>query len=238
MKDACKCIKTTKMDECMVCFEKMTSWNSHIMACSHSICIECAARIQTMNDEMSNTLSDTLSDTSNDTLSDTSNDEYEYVTMVRDLDPEFEWVQDQEMPLDYTIKYSKEGIKVTRVNYFMLQGYNNPLQCPYCRRYDPTIYDFKQIRYYVPKHTLEWNILERKLYSGFTSFTMSKEGQTFAFKRSKDETCLRIVWTEVNTYAFTMPKPHTKLYSDHKVIQKYKDSRTYNRSKRYVKMIR
>ena len=208
----------------MVCFEEMTSWNTHIMACSHTICIECAARIQTMSDETTN-LSDETTDLS---------DDYE----VEDMVPEFQCAQDQEMPLDYTIKYSKEGIKVTRVNYFLLRGHNNPLQCPYCRRYEPAIYDFSYIRYYVPKHTLEWNILERKLYSGFTSFTMSKEGQTFAFKLSKDETCLRIMWTEVNTYAFTMPKPYTKLYSDHKVIPKYKDSRTYNRSKRYVKMIR
>jgi hypothetical protein len=216
--------------ECMVCFEKMTPWNTHIMACSHSICSACAAMIQktnTLSDE--DTLSDETSDLSDETID--SSDDY-----VEDMVP-FQ-CEDQEMPLDYTIKYSKEGIKVTRVNYFLLQGHNNPLQCPYCRRYEPTIYDFSYIRYYVPKHTLEWNILERKLYSGFTSFTMSKEGQTFAFKRSKDETCLRIMWTEVNTYAFTMPKPHTKLYSDHKVIQKYKDSRTYNRSKRYVKMIR
>jgi hypothetical protein len=217
-----QCIKP-KM-ECMVCFEEMTSWNTHIMACSHSICIECAARIQ-----KTNTLSeDTLSE---DTLSEDTLSEYDVI-----LDSEFQCVQD-EVPLDYTVKYSKKGTTVTLVNRFLLQGHNNPLQCPYCRRYEPTIYDFSYIRYYVPKHTLEWNILERKLYSGFTSFTMSKEGQTFAFKLSKDETCLRIMWTEVNTYAFTMPKP-TKLYSDHKVIQKYKDSRFYNRSKRYVKMIR
>jgi len=206
--------------ECMVCFEEMTSWNTHIMACSHSICIECAARIQTMSDETSD-LSDETSDLS----------DYE----VEDMVP---FQCDQETPLDYTIKCSKEGTKVTLFNYFLLQGHNNPLQCPYCRRYEPTIYDFNQIRYYVPKRTLEWNVLERKLNSGFTSFTMSKDGQTFAFKLSKDETCLRIMWTEVNTYAFTMPKPHTKLYSDHKVNQTYKDSRTYNRSKRYVKMIR
>jgi hypothetical protein len=187
-----------------------------------------------MSDE--DTLSDETSDLSDETfdLSDETSDlshDYE----VEDMVP-FQ-CEDQEMPLDYTIKYSKKGTTVTLFNRFLLQGHNNPLQCPYCRRYEPTIYDFSYIRYYVPKHTLEWNILERKLYSGFTSFTMSKEGQTFAFKRSKDETCLRIMWTEVNTYAFTMPKP-TKLYSDHKVIQKYKDSRFYNRSKRYVKMIR
>ena len=211
----------------MVCFEKMTAWNKHSMACSHSICIECAERIQTMSDE-NDTLSDEMSDTSS---------EYEDVTMVRDLAPEFQ-CEPQEMPLDYTIKYSQDGIKVTRVNYFILQGYKNALQCPYCRRYEPTIYDFNQIRYYVYKYTSEWNILERKLYSGCSSFTMSKEGQTFAFKLSKDETYLRIMWTEVNAYAFTMPKPHAKLYSDHKVIQKYRDSRTYKRSNRYVKMVR
>jgi hypothetical protein len=230
MKDAYnECIKT-KMNECMVCFGEMTWWNMHVMACSHSICIECTAKIQTM------------SDTTSDETESEDVEIYDGVhTMVpRELEPEFEWEEiPQAIPQDYTVKYSQEGIKViTRVNYFVLQGYNNSLQCPYCRRYEPTIYDFNQIRYYVPKRTLEWNILERKLYSGLSSFTMSKEGETFAFKLSKDETCLRIMWTEVNTYAFTMPQPHTKVYSDHKVIQKYKDSRTYNRSNRYVKMIR
>lgn len=213
------------MDECMVCLETMTSWNKHSMAgCSHSICIECAARIQTIDDTSM------------------SSDEYEVEIdavqesdlVPRDLNPEFQ----SEVPLDYTVKYSQEGIKVTRVNYFILQGDNNSLQCPYCRQYEPPFYNFDYIRYYVRKRTLEWNILERKFYSGFSSFTMSKEGQTFAFKLSKDGTYLRIMWTEVNTYAFTTPKPRTHVYSDYKVMQKYRDSRTYSRSKRYMKRIR
>jgi hypothetical protein len=239
-------------EECMVCFEKMGStqkdcWNVHRLPCSHKICVDCATKLQSMSDESDYTIS---SDETDETNSDEEYEEIEYdgmrfqIHMVpRQLEPDFQQDQAQEIkpyPVDYTVKYSKEGCTFTRVNYFILEGRQNPMQCPYCRQRGPNIYDFGEIRYCVPSLTTEWNILERKFYNDrVSSHTMSKEGKTFAFKLSKDESCLRLMWTEVNTYPFTLPKhpPHT--YSDFKKMpKKQKDSRTYSRTKRYSKMIR
>jgi hypothetical protein len=158
------------------------------------------------------------------------------------LEYEFDEVYNKEMkiPMDYTVKYSLEGSTFTRFNSFLLEGFQNPLQCPYCRQREPTIYDFDELRYCIPTHTTEWNILERKLYiDRLSSFTMSKDGATFAFKLSKDESCVRVMWTEVNTYPFTLSNEQTHNYSDFKKMpKKQKDVRTYTRPKRYTKMIR
>ena len=242
--------KMDNTEECMVCFEKMGSsqkdyWNIHRMAsCSHSICVDCATKLQSMSDESDYTMS------SDDTINtDEDFEEIEYYdgmrihTMIpRQLEQDFQEipVQTQDFPVDYTVKYSMEGCTFTRVNYFVLQGFQNPMQCPYCRQREPTIYDFDGLRYCVPSNTTEWNILERKLYiDRVSSFTMSKEGQTFAFKLSKDESSLRVMWTEVNTYPFTSPKQKTHTYSDFKKMpKKQKDVRAYSRPKQYTKMIR
>jgi hypothetical protein len=249
----------------MVCFEKMGTsqtdfWNIHRMAkCAHLICVDCATKMQTISDSDSDY-----------TISSNEDEEYEEIEIydgmrihtnihtvipilpqvedelreLRYLEEKEELVNfqnDKDVPVDYTVKYSKEGYTFTRFNDFVLEGFQNPLQCPYCRQREPTIYDFDDLRYCVPRYTTEWNILERELYiHRASSFTMSKEGQTFAFKLSKDESCVRVMWTEVNTYPFTVAKPkQTHKYSDFKKMpKKQKDTRTYTRPKRYTKMIR
>lgn len=232
-------------EECMICFEKMGSsktdhWNIYRMACSHSICVDCATKMQSVSDE------------SDYTISSEENEEYEYeyehadfdgmrvmrVTMTpRVLEPEFD---KEYTKLDYTMKYSLDGCTYTRVNEIVLDGFQNPMRCPYCRQHEPMIYDFDTLRYCIPKHATEWNILERKFYTDHvTSFTMSKDGATFAFKLSKDKSSLRVMWSEVNTYPFTLPNEQTHSYSDVKAKkQKEKDARAYSRPKRYAKMIR
>jgi len=246
----------------MVCFEEMSTWNTHHMAgCSHKICVECAGKMQSMSDESDYTISE-ISDSDEEfdlediEFYDTNGTRIQIVP--RQLEPDFQAVAVQEAadqvqgdedkeikleikpyPINYTVKYSKEGCTITRVNDFVLQGFQNPMQCPYCRQREPMIYDFEELRFCVPFHTLEWNILERKFYNDrLSSFTMSKGGTTFAFKLSKDGSSLRIMWTEVNTYPFTLPKQsHT--YSDFKKLpKKQKDPRAYSRPKRYTKMIR
>lgn len=257
---------TNKMntEECMVCFEEMSTWNTHRMAgCTHSICVECATKMQTMSDNSSDYTTSSDYSTSSD-----EDDEYEEVdvydggirirTIIRTISPPEESEMERErqelemereeliqstikmIPINYTMKYSKNGYTITRINCFELEGFENPMQCPYCRQHEPMIYDFDEIRFCVPTQTLEWNILERKLYNdNLSSFTMSKEGATFAFKLSKDKSCLRIMWTEVNTFPFTLPKPQTHTHSDfNKIPKKQKDARAYSRPKRYTKMIR
>ena len=243
-------------EECMVCFEEMSTWNTHHMAgCSHSICVECASKMQSMSDNRSE-----YTTSSDDTIS--SDEEYEEVDVydggiriypypVHPVEPIPEPIDEGESNihsidcpsfegLNYTLKYSKNGITVTRVNHIILQGFQNPMQCPYCRQHEPMIYDFDELRFCVTSRTLEWNILERKLYNDrLSSFTMSKEGATFAFKLSKDASYLRVMWTEVNTYPFFFPKPQTHNHSDfNKTPKKQKDARAYIRPKRYTKMIR
>jgi hypothetical protein len=160
---------------------------------------------------------------------------------IRTVEPEqFPEYTLEQMPIDYTVKYSLDGYKITRVNYFDLEGSENTLQCPYCRQHEPMRYDFDEIRFCVAAHTSEWNILEKKLYQEkLTFFTMKRDGFTFAFKLSKDRSVLRIMWTEVNKYSFTTPNDSLHNYSDHKLTSKrVKDVRAYNRPKRYTKMVR
>ena len=237
----------------MICFDTMTAWNTHKMAgCSHSICIECADKMQSSidsdsilddsdYDEISSNWSDDVEDIDDRLLAHAQ----EPIQLVPiQLDPRMveqipEYIQEQ-LRIDYTVKYSLDGYKFTRVNYFDLEGSDNTLQCPYCRQHEPMRYNFDEVRFCVPLHTSEWNILEKKLYEDKLSFfTMKRNGVTFAFKLSKDRAFLRIMWSEINNYAFTTIKSNTHHYSDHKMTSKrVKDARTYNRPKRYTKMVR
>lgn len=144
----------------------------------------------------------------------------------------------KESTLNYKVEYFKHGYTITRFHSLALQGYENPMRCPYCRQPEPMIYNFDALRFYIQYNTLEWNILERKFYQdNLASFTMSKQGATFAFKLSKDESCLHVMWTEVNAYPFIIPK-QVQRHSDIKPSKKQKDARMYIHPKRYTKMIR
>lgn len=231
--------------ECMICFDTMTAWNTHHMAgCSHSICIECAGKMQSSIDSDSNL--DYDSDYDSDDISSNFSDDNDTIAQEPIAQepqmltiPEY---NEQFRPLiDYTIKYSMDGAKITHINYFDLEGSDNTLQCPYCRQHEPLRYDFDAIRFCLPVYTSEWNVLEKKLYQEkLTSFTMNRYGFTFAFKLSKDRSVLRIMWSEVNKYAFaTLPNKSHSNYSDHKLDSKWmKDVRVYNRPKQYTKMVR
>ena len=113
----------------------------------------------------------------------------------------------------YKIKYHLDGYKMIRVNHFMLQGYKNTMKCPYCRKDQPILYDFDEIRFLVPSFTSEWNMFEHKLQKQ-TSFTISKDGSTFAFKLSRDKSYLHVMWSEINTYAYTIPSVAYKQSKD------------------------
>jgi hypothetical protein len=161
--------------ECIVCYEKMTTWNMNTMSCSHSICLECSDKIQS--------------------------------TCMRITMPPVSFSG------GYIVKYHVNGYKMKRVSHFILQGYKNTMKCPYCRQCGPTLYDFDEIRFSSPLFTTEWNILERKLYqSKLQSFTMSRDGNTFAFKLSKNS--LHVMWSESNTYAYTLPLVAYKMSKD------------------------
>jgi hypothetical protein len=240
----------------MICFDTMTAWNTHHMAgCSHSICIECAGKMQSSIDSESNNDIDSDYDEISSNFSDDLEDiEDRLLTISREVPQErlltispqeFEETtvpeyNTSQFPIDYTVKYSLDGYKITRINYFDLEGSDNTLQCPYCRQHEPLRYDFDAVRFCVPSHTSEWNILEKKVYQEkMTSFTMNHDGITFAFKLSKDRSVLRIMWSEINKYAFTTPNNQYHNYSDHKLSSKrVKDARAYNRPKRYTKMVR
>ena len=210
--------------ECMVCFEPMDTWNMQQMpGCSHSICISCADRIQA-----------NLDNSSDDTY-DISDGSSEY----SDEDPYFSQASPIELPVDYTIKVSLDGYTITRVNYFDLEGIYDAMQCPYCRQHGPMWYNLDEIRYCVPSHTSEWNTFERKISKGLTFYTMKRYGSTFAFKLLDDRKVLRIMWTEVNHYAFAPTKTHSVNYSDYPIQSKWsKEPRTYTKTKRFTKMIR
>jgi len=213
----------------MVCFDPMDTWNTQQMpGCIHSICTTCADRIQANLDDSSDETYD-ISDGSSEMSID--EDQLSYGTSVQ---------YPTELPIDYTIKVSLEGYKITRVNYYDLEGMYDAMQCPYCRQHGPMWYNFDEIRYCVPSHTSEWNTFERKLTrDNLSSYTMKHHGSTFAFKLLDDRKVLRIMWTEVNQYAFAPIKSESANYSDYPIQSKCsKEPRTYSRPKRFTKMIR
>lgn len=145
-------------------------------------------------------------------------------------------------------------IKYIYVNGLTLRSIT--LKCPYCRQDDRQTYDFKKIRDIVPSGTKIWNVLEDKLEQNPTSFTMCKEGSTFAFKVSKDRSFMRVMWTSVvtrkNVIFCHLPTAEEILISKTKalisgmmekkvvhgrIVPKYA-SRNYKQPKRYTKMMR
>ena len=215
----------------------MDTWNRQQMpGCTHSICITCADHMQAnLHDDDTGDMSDDESESSLDLSEPVEPVEESYY----DPSIEYEHIQFQDYPMDYTIKFSLEGYKITRVNYYDLQGYFDPMKCPYCRQHGPMWYDFGELRYCVPSHTSEWNTLERKLDKGtLTSYTMKRHGATFAFKLIHDKQVLRIMWTEVNQYGFAPVVVHEKSYVEPILTKCPKDSRTYNRKKTFTKMVR
>jgi hypothetical protein len=201
----------------MVCFELMTTWNTHNMTgCTHSVCIACADRMQP-------SYADYDSDESAESA---ESDEIDEPAL-------------KVCPKYVTVKYSLEGCKITYLCHFVLNGIENTLQCPYCRQNEPMWYDFDDLRYFVPYFTTEWNILDHKINQDkITFFTMTRDGNTFAFKLSKDGSFLRIIYTNVTQYYFPLPR-NNPTYSIHKTIVKQKkDVRAYKRPKQYIKMIR
>lgn len=225
--------------ECMICFDPMDSWNMQLMpGCTHSICIGCADRMQqTMYDDGTADLSDDESDESYDSDSPIEPAHYG-LTQINQIQEYPDYPEDY--PVDYTIKVSIEGYKITRVYYHDLEGYFDPTRCPYCRQHGPMWYDFGELRRLVPAHTSAWNKLERKLDKGVLPFyTMKQDGDTFAFKLIHDKQVLRIMWSEVNQYEFTRSiGPYEKNYMEPILTKRPKDSRTYNRKKTFTKMAR
>jgi hypothetical protein len=219
--------------ECMICFDRMNSWTMQRMpGCSHSVCVDCANRMQ-----------ETLYDNSTADMSDDESDDSEYgIALPIDNEQNDPNQTDviQDYPVDYTIKVSIEGYKITRVYYHDLEGFYDPMRCPYCRQHGPMWYDFGELRRYVPSHTSEWNMLERKLdKNSLTSYTMKQDGATFAFKLIHDKKILRVMWSEINQYEFTRPGiPYEKNYVEPVVPKCIKDSRSYSRKKTFTKMAR
>ena len=218
----------------MICFNPMDTWNRQQMpGCTHSICITCADRMQSTLYDSDDTyetydLSDDMSDSSEISIDD---DHLSYGHSP---------VPHSEIPIDYTVKVSLEGYKITRVNYYELEGIYDIMPCPYCRQHGPIWYNFDEIRYCIPSHISEWNMLERKLTKDkLTYYTMKREGATFAFKLSHDRKVLRIMWTEVNQYGFgSQPHHSDKTYAE-PILTKYpKDSRAYSRKRTFTKMVR
>ena len=141
-------------------------------------------------------------------------------------------------------------IKYIYVNSITLRSIT--LKCPYCRQDDRQTYDFKKICDIVPS----WNVLEDKLEQNPNSFTMCKEGSTFAFKVSKDRSFMRVMWTSVvtrkNVIFCHLPTAEKILISKtkalisemmekkvvHERIVPKSVSRNYKQPKRYTKMIR
>lgn len=141
-------------------------------------------------------------------------------------------------------------IKFIYVNSITLRSIT--LKCPYCRQDDRQTYDFKKINDIVPL----WNVLEDKLYENPSSFTMCKEGSTFAFKVSKDQSFMHVMWTSAvtrkNVIFMHLPTAEKSLISKtkalisemmekkvvHERIVPKSVSRNYKQPKRYTKMIR
>ena len=206
--------------ECMVCYEAMTTWNSYSMTgCSHTICIECAEKIRTKSDTSS--------------ITSVTSDEYEDFDSPEESTLEFPIRPFGRLGIAVTINYTLKGYNFTYFNHITLYGYNNSMQCPYCREYEHATYNFDLLRFCIPRYTMEWNIIERKLYKDrLRFFTMSKNGMTFAFKLFKNKS-LHIMWSEVDICAWSNHIPQTHTYSEIRVSKKY--VRTYKQNPRTYK---
>lgn len=216
--------------ECMICYNEMCTWDTYNMpGCTHSICIVCADRMQSNDNNSDNTY-----DLSDDDSIELSIDDDRLTFSGYSSAPY------SEVPIDYTIKVSLDGYKITRVYYYDLEGNFDTIQCPYCRQHGPLWYDFDEIRYCVPSRISEWNTLEQKLIKDkVTSYSMKHGESTFAFKLTNNSRVLRIMWSEVNKCGFSKPvvRPEKK-YIEPILSKRTKDSRIYNRKKMFMKMVR